>query len=104
MKRVFHYTRGFYIPPILLARQIQVSLAGVGSSERPAAWFSVAPGWESSAANALPLRSVRWLGEQWRIEVQPEAAPLTWQDWLAQSGCTAQDSAAMCQGHRPQNW
>ena len=37
------------MPAILLTGQIQVSTSALGSSERPVAWFSVAPGWEPVA-------------------------------------------------------
>jgi hypothetical protein len=46
---IWHYTNGATIEAILASGIIDVSSAGIGKGERPAAWFSTNPHWDASA-------------------------------------------------------
>lgn len=121
--RVYHYTIGAYLPPIIEAGELRPATAGVPSGERPAVWFSTNPEWEETA-NKMTARKVKGRvvftmgtkestlkagGGLVRIAVRPEAAPLSWEDFRALSGVAKEhadslEKAARDQGANPDEW
>lgn len=96
-RRLFHYTRSGHMRQILAEGQIRVATMYVDPTEKPVVWFSYRPEWEPSATplyvdKATGARSIITFEEfrtretPYRIEVNPQAAPLDWRAWRQLSG------------------
>jgi len=93
--RIWHYTIGNHLPSIIADGEIKLATAFVWEG-RPVVWFSTNPSWEQTANKgffnndgtfkALSKRQTESLGGGLvRIEVCPEAAPYSWNDFLRMS-------------------
>lgn len=122
--RVYHYTIGAYLLPIIESDEIRPATAGVPAGERPAVWFSTNPEWEETA-NKMTARkgkgrvvvatkgtresTAKGGGGLVRIAVRPEAAPFSWQDYRALSGVAkahadSLENVARFDGANPDEW
>lgn len=99
---VYHYCPLDHIEPILASGELQPSGAGARASERPALWFTSRPTYEPTAikmiqTNGGGIRQLT-LAEQAtafglaRIVVPASLAPLTWRQWVRESGVRAVDA------------
>src|SRR5918912_908845 len=91
-KPLYHYTVGQYLPAIIESEEIRPATALIANGEKPAVWFSTNPVWEQTC-NKLWQDStgrIRGLNNRQtmekcgglvRIQIAPEAAPYTWQDF-----------------------
>jgi hypothetical protein len=48
-RKIYHYTTGLKLKPIINSGAIKPSTAHVPANERPVAWFSTSPEWEPTA-------------------------------------------------------
>lgn len=93
---VYHYT----VPDRLLsiiARGLDLATVGLEERERPAVWFTTSEDYEPTArkglldeatgdSRTLSLKAMIVMSGLARVEVEPEAAPLTWAAWRHGSG------------------
>lgn len=94
-RRLYHYFPTVHLPDILDDGSLRPSAAGGGRGERPALWFTSRPTYEPTAVKLVEEgHSVRQMTLQEqarrfglaRITVPGHIAPLTWTDWVAESG------------------
>lgn len=120
MTRVFHYTVAAYLPSILEDRMIRPADAYITPGERAAVWFSTQEWWEPTANKNYrrPDGALVFLNKEEtqamyggliRIEVEPEAAPYTWQDFKRMAGTPrkilrALEKTAAKSGSRVATW
>ncbi len=92
--RVFHYTVVNYLPAIFERNMIMPTAKE--SKEEQAVWFSTNPEWEETAnktyhsGDGIPIEGNKWdtykiYGGLARIEVAPEIAPFTWEQYIEKS-------------------
>jgi hypothetical protein len=90
--RIFHYTVGIRLLKILEDQKIKCATAFIGKKEKPVVWFSTNQEWEKTANKmwndkkgrliSLSKEETEELGNGLvRIEVTPETAPYTWEDY-----------------------
>lgn len=97
--RKFHYTTMEKLQLIFETEEIRPATACVDTdAERPAVFFSIEKQWEPTANKAMitkdgklhPLNSIDKMLEHAgllaRIEINPAAAPYTWEDYVRLSG------------------
>ena len=98
--RLFYYTIGAYLPPILDSGEICPAAAYMRRRTRRAVWCSYEPDWEQTAyaSSQRPggrvelgtrLTTAQGGGGFARIEVDPVAAPYAWADYMRMSGDSA---------------
>ena len=118
--RVFHYTIGDYLPAICHAGEIRQATAWVPGSERPVVWCTTRDDWEPTANKGGVDEHGRYRGltrEETeihggglvRIEVDPEAVPVRWHDFVIHSGvkrniAKALERSARKQGSNVRDW
>ena len=105
--RIFHYTVAEHYNAI-----VRPATEGVAPGERPAVWFSIHPQWEPTATKALRDRKTGTVHRAtWkemrrygpiRIEVGPEAASHSWEDYLRLSGASVATARGLEQAAK--NW
>lgn len=96
--KLYHYTIGKSMSGIVESGEIRPSTAPVPEGERLAMCTTSCPEWEPCANNALEdpktgkvhrgdrSATAHYGGGLWRIEVRRNAVPLTWADFVRQSG------------------
>lgn len=99
--RIWHYTIGERLKPIIESGRINLATANVPEHERAAAWFSSNVRYEPTAQKLLELDGVNHVMTEKqtaqrgrglvRIEVASDAAPLTWKEFKRQSGIKLRD-------------
>ncbi len=98
--RVWHYTVGQCLRSILDTLAITPATEGVPPGELPVVWLSAHPLWEPTANKGrkgpngeiirLSKEETAAYGEGlYRIEVSPEAAPYSWEDFRRLSGVSS---------------
>ncbi len=103
---LYHYTRGFFVPPILLTRQIQPRRVTKGPHERPSAWLSTSSECEPTSRRKLPCQELD--GGYWRIKLKPSRSLTvqigTWEDWCSESGVGSERARKMAEGYDVSKW
>lgn len=95
--RLFHYTVGTYLPNIIRDGKIKPATAWIDDGEKPAVWFTTNEDWEECCNKCWAEKDgpIRFLSKEEtkiagkgliRIEVIPEAAPYTLEDFRLLSG------------------
>jgi hypothetical protein len=120
MKRLFHYTRIGNLKKIQAAGKIIQATTFVEPPEIPVVWFSYRQDWEPTATPGLidaasgTRRSLTF--EEFasretpaRIEIDPQAAPLSWRAWRKSSGVKSRtvkalEELALRQDASPADW
>lgn len=95
-KRLWHYTIGQRLIPILESGVIKQATAFISEDEKPVVWFSTNPVWEKTCNKLKQTNhgfislskeeTMRLGGGLIRIEVRSEAAPYDWNDYVRLSG------------------
>jgi hypothetical protein len=121
--RVYHYTVGNRLLPIIESGELRPATAGVPNGEKPAVWFSTNAEWEETA-NKMTARKVRGRvvvslgtresterngGGLVRIAVRPDSVPLGWADFRQLSGISGEsaerlEEVARQAGSDPAEW
>jgi hypothetical protein len=118
--RVFHYTVGKRLLKILEDGEIKFATAFIGQKEKPVVWFSTNQEWEQTVNKGSQDKQGRIMGRTKeeteemgkgliRIEVAPQTAPYTWEDYKLNAGVdknilSALEHTAKDQEADPREW
>jgi hypothetical protein len=116
----YHYTIGLYLPDIIKSGVIRLATAFVFRKEEEAVWFSTNKFYEHTAAKAgrtvngrIQVGDMEFThqngGGLVRIAVEDHIAPVSWTEYLVQSGIDFKFAALLTnsgieQGGKPQQW
>jgi hypothetical protein len=120
--RVWHYTVATRLVAIVASKELRLATTSTFPGQRAVVWFSTTPTWEESANKAaqrpgeepqrITTEDMQRLMGLARIEVDPAAAPLTWNDYKQRymsgpplrDAARAYESLALEWGARPDEW